>query len=293
MLNKNTNTTLLILTILLCLVVVGLGAYTYSFYNEVKENQNQLVKDKELIQSELNEEINRYGKLLEENNEMSSQLSLAKKRLEDLQKKIDSNEVTRSVVQQYQLELRQLRKEREFLFKQNDSLQQETRRLSDLQEKTQNSLDSITKERDLALLDRKKDTIRAINTPQITISSLQAKGVIRRNSGKYVNTSRAGRAQMVRLCYQVDPNLKLPNSQLTFYVRMLNRDKRLIGIERSVVLESGDKLSYNVETSIQYKNELYRICELILPIHSFGKGNYEIEIYNKYGLLETTDLILK
>lgn len=292
--NKSTNTTLLILTILLCMVVLGLGAYTYSFYNEIKENKNELLKDKALIQEELDEEIVRYGKLLQEKNQMSSELSQAKERLEALQKKIDSNEITRSIVRQYQEELRQLRKESGLLFKQNDSLQQETRRLSDLQERTQNSLDSITKERKEAPVPRESvNEIKDFDSPRISLSNIQAQGVIQRNSGKFVNTSRAGRAQMVRLCYVLDANNELPATKMTFYVKVLNSSNNLIGIERSVILESGEKLSYNTETSVQYQNESHKICELVLPIQSFGKGDYSIAIYDKYGLLETTGLTLK
>jgi myosin heavy subunit len=276
------------------MVVLGLGAYTYSFYNEIKENKNELLKDKALIQEELDEEIVRYGKLLQEKNQMSSELSQAKERLEALQKKIDSNEITRSIVRQYQEELRQLRKESGLLFKQNDSLQQETRRLSDLQERTQNSLDSITKERKEAPVPRESvDEIKDFDSPRISLSNIQAQGVIQRNSGKFVNTSRAGRAQMVRLCYVLDANNELPATKMTFYVKVLNSSNNLIGVERSVILESGEKLSYNTETSVQYQNESHKICELVLPIQSFGKGDYSIAIYDKYGLLETTSLTLK
>lgn len=290
--NKSTNTTLLILTILLCLVVLGLGAYTYSFYNEVTENKNELLKDKALIQAELDDEIIRYGKLLEEKNQMSLELSQAKERLEALQKKIDSNEITRSIVRQYQEELRQLRKESALLFKQNDSLQQETKRLSDLQQRTQNSLDSITKERRELPKEIVEETT-VITTPRIRLSNIQAQGVIQRNSGKFVNTSRAGRAQMVRLCYILDAVENMPTSKMTFYVKVVNSNDKLIGIERSVLLDSGERLSYNTETSVQYKNESHKICELILPIQSFDKGEYGIAIYDKYGLLETTSLTLK
>lgn len=292
--NKTTNTTLLILTVLLCMVVLGLGAYTYSFYNEIKENKKELLKDKALIQEELNEEIIRYGKLLQEKNQLSSELSQAKERLEALQKKIDSNEITRSIVRQYQEELRQLRKESGLLFKQNDSLQQETRRLSDLQERTQNSLDSITKERKEALVQRESENeITDFDLPRISLSNIQAQGVIQRNSGKFVNTSRASRAQMVRLCYVLDANKRLPATKMTFYVKVLNSSNNLIGIERSVILDSGQKLSYNTETSVKYQNESHKICELVLPIQSFGKGDYSIAIYDKYGLLETTVITLK
>lgn len=289
--DKSTKTTLLVLTILLCLLVIGLGAYTYSFYNKVKENESELLKDKALIEAELDEEIARYNMLLEEKNELSAELSIAKERLEAFQKRIDSNEVTRSIVRQYQEELKQLRKEQKSLFRQNDSLQQETRRLSDLQERTQNSLDSITKQRVSVPINTAKE--KKSIASKITISNMQVYGVIQRNSGKFVNTSRAARAQMARICYEVDANDQIPASELTFYVRVVNDKNKLVGVERFVTLSADEQLSYNAETSIDYQNKSYKICELVLPVSPFSKGTYTVEIYSRQGLISTTILNLK
>jgi len=291
--NKSTNTTLVILTILLCLVVMGLGVYTYSFYNELKENETQLIKDKELIQSELDEEIVRYSKLIEGKSALTSELSVAKERLEAFQKRIDSNKITRSVVQQYQMELRQLRKERELLFRQNDSLQQEIRRLSDQQARTQNSLDSIAKQREIARVTEVLKTSPTPPAPIITLSKIQSQGVIQRNSGKFVNTTRAARAQMIRLCYEVDANPEIPVSEITFYVKVTDEKNKLIGIERTTSLATEEKINYNTETKIAYQQKPYNICELVLPVSSFSKGVYTIEIYSNQGLLSSTNLTLK
>ena len=291
--NKSTNTTLVVLTILLCLVVIGLGAYTYSFFNELKENETQLIKDKELIQLELDEEIVRYSELIEGKSALSSELTLAKKRLEAFQKRIDSNEVTRSIVQQYQMELRQLRKEREFLFRQNDSLQQETQRLTAAKERIQNSLDSITKQRELNPLEQVTPAIVSPVIPQTTLSKIHAQGVIQRNSGKFVYTTRAARAQMIRLCYEVDANTQIPISELTFYVKVTGPQNKHVGVARTTTLETGKKINYNTETKIAYQQNAYKICELVLPVSSFSKGIFTIEIYNDRGLLSATNLTLK
>lgn len=291
--NKSTNTTLLVLTILLCLVVSGLGVYTYSFYNQIKENETQLQKDKQHVETELEEEILRYNKLLAENNQLSSQLSRAKDRLEAFQKRIDSIEVTRSVLQQYQLELRKLRKEREVLFKQNDSLTQETQRLSKLQKRTQNSLDSLTNERQLPVVHTKEPEQMARPVPTLNVSNMKAYGVIQRNSGKFVTTSRATRAQMLRVCYQVSAMQPLLDPELTLYVKVTNEKNKLIGIERFTTLDSGEKRSYNTATSITYQNKPYSVCELVLPISTFGKGVYTVQIFSDTHILATTEVSLK
>lgn len=290
---KSTNTTLVVLTILLCLVVLGLGAYTYSFYNQVKESENQLQKDKQLVETELQEEIVRYNKLLLENNLLSSQLSQAKDRLEAFQKRIDSNQFTRSVLQQYQLELRQLRKERESLFRQNDSLTQETQRLSQRQERTQKSLDSLKSQRQEPVVIVQESEQKSNPASLLTVSKVKVYAVIQRNSGKFVSTSRAARAQMLRICYEVIATQPLSNPELTFYVKVTNEENNLIGIERFATLDSGEKLSYNTTTTFNYPNKPYNICDLVLPVSKFSKGAYTVQIFGEQGLLSTTNLTLK
>jgi len=134
---KSTKNTLLILTILLCLVVVGLGAYTLKVHGEMQENESRLKEEKAIIAQELKEEIKKYTDVLTEKNMLSNQLSDAKENLEALQKRLDSNEITQSTVRAYRIELNKMRRERELLFKQNDSLLNETERLAKLNEDNQ------------------------------------------------------------------------------------------------------------------------------------------------------------
>ncbi len=290
---KSTNNTLVFLTILLCLVVIGLGAYTFKFYNEVKANESQLKKEKELIAEELQEEIARYNTILNEKSILSEELTSAKEQLQILQKRLDSNIVTRAIVQEYQLELRRMRREREQLFKQNDSLQKETQRLSLLQAETQDALEKITKAQD-SLAVNNQNLERKLNLgSQIALSNVIAKGVIQRNSGKFVSTSRAARAEMIRVCYDVNENKLAEEKELIFYIQVLNKEGKMIGVLREETLSDGTALSYNSRTKVPYEKSLYKVCELVLPIQKFDKGDYTVNIFHNEQLLMSSLLTLK
>lgn len=290
---KSTKNTLLFLTILLCIVVVGLGAYTIKINGEMQENESRLKEEKELISTELKEEIKRYNEVLTEKNILANELSSAKENLEALQKRIDSNEITQSTIRAYRIELNKMRRERELLFKQNDSLLNETERLTKLQAETQDALDKATKAQNTLENDKRALEEKINLGAQITASNLIVRGVIQRNSGKFLNTSRANRAKMIRICYEVNENKLAKAGDLNFFVQVLNSNGKMIGIPRDEKLANGKTIRFNSRTTIPYSNKPFNVCELVLPVQPFEKGTYTINVFHEDRLLLTSGLELK
>ncbi len=142
---KSTNNTLLLLVILLCLVVAGLGFHTYNFQNEVQQREAQLVNDKERVTAQLDEELSKYSTLIKERDALKGALKQAQSRLLQLKETLRDDDLSRSKMQQFQMEIQRLRREREFFISANDSLQLETKRLVALQQETQKALRSSNK----------------------------------------------------------------------------------------------------------------------------------------------------
>ncbi|MFC4635195.1 hypothetical protein ACFO3O_14885 [Dokdonia ponticola] len=290
---KSTKNTLLFLTILLCIVVIGLGAYTIKFYGEVQENEARLKEEKSLITQELQEEIKRYNDVLIEKNILAEELSTAKEHLEALQKRLDSNEITQSIVRAYRIELTKIRRERELLFKQNDSLISETERLAKLQADTQDKLEKATKAQNSLEISNKALAKKINLGAQITASNLIARGVIQRNSGKFINTSNAKRADMIRICYEVNENKLAKAGDLNFFVQVLNSNGDLIGIPRDEKLSNGKVMRFNVRNTIAYINKPFNACELVLPVQTLKEDTYTVNVFHEDRLLLTSSLELK
>ncbi|WP_299674611.1 hypothetical protein [uncultured Dokdonia sp.] len=290
---KSTKNTLLILTILLCVVVVSLGAYTIKVHGEMQENESRLKEEKALIAEELKEEIKKYNDILTEKNILSNELSDAKESLEALQKRLDSNEITQSIVRAYRIELNKMRRERELLFKQNDSLLNETERLAKLQAETQDALEKATKAQSTLENDKRVLEEKLSLGAQITANNLIVRGVIQRNSGKFLNTSRANRAKMVRICYEINENKLAKPGDLQFFVQVFNSDGKMIGIPREEKLSNGKNILFNSRTTIPYRNKPFNVCELVLPVQTFEKGIYTVNVLHEDRLLLTSELELK
>lgn len=290
---KNTNKTLLFLVILLCLVVAGLGYYTFDFHSKVQQRETKLIAEKEQVSKQLKEELSNYNTLLTERNVLKGDLKQAQSRLIELQKTLDQNKVSRLTVQKLQIEISQLRREREFFIDRNDSLQQETVRLAALQQETQKALDLATKYQDSIQQSNRELAERLMKGARLTISNLAARGVIQRNNGKFSITSRAKRTEMIQVCFTINENALAQSGDQTFYVQVLDNTSKMIGILRSETWENGNTISYNTKTTIPYKKKAYTICELVLPVQQMEIGDYTINVYNNEELILSTGLNLK
>lgn len=290
---KSTNNTLLLLVILLCLVVAGLGFHTYNFQNEVQQREAQLVNDKEKVTAQLEEELLKYGSLIKERDALKGELKQAQSRLLQLKETLQGNDLSRSKMQQFQTEIQKLRREREFFISANDSLQLETKRLVALQQETQKALDVVTKSQDSIQKSNRDLADRLTQGARLTVSNLAARGVIQRNSGKFVNTSRASRVEMMQVCYTVNDNQLAIAGNKAFFVQVLNKQGRLIGVERTEKLPGGYVIKYNTKTTIAFNKTAYTICELILPVQQIEQGDYTVNIYHEGTMLLSTVLSLK
>ena len=290
---KSTNNTLLLLVILLCLVVAGLGFHTYNFQNEVQQREAQLVNDKEKVTAQLEEELLKYGSLIKERDALKGELKQAQSRLLQLKKTLQGDDLSRSKMQQFQTEIQKLRREREFFIGANDSLQLETKRLVALQQETQKALDVVTKSQDSIQRSNRDLADRLTQGARLTVSNLAARGVIQRNSGKFVNTSRASRVEMMQVCYRVNDNQLAIAGDKAFFVQVLNKQGRLIGVERTEKLPGGYVIKYNTKTTIAFNKTAYTICELILPVQQIEPGDYTVNIYHEGTMLLSTVLSLK
>lgn len=289
--------TLKALIIILGLVVLGLGAYTYVVYDQLEASKEQLNLEKESLMVDLNAEIARYGSLLDEKKALNNQLIEARSQLEGLQKKLSETQLTRTLVDEYQRTLRQLRKEREELLVKNDSLVQENNRLE-----IENAVSQKKREAQLKAQKQSKDSLLSINTllssklsqnRKLTIGEIDARGVIKRTSGKLLVTERAARVKMFQVCFTLPANALATQGDHVFYIQITDMNNKLIGVKKKVELPSGTSLDYSMRTVVNYEGNTRSLCELIIPVMKLTSGKYHIRLFTEDETTASTFVYLK
>lgn len=98
MAEEKSNNALKILTGVLAVALIALGIYTVKFYNEEKENQELLRKEKAVIEGELNDLIVKYDEAIAENEGLDSELVAARERIVSLRDSVQDMEANLALI---------------------------------------------------------------------------------------------------------------------------------------------------------------------------------------------------
>ncbi len=293
MTKQNNNLTLKILIGVLGALLLILGIFTYNFYQEEKQNKAILNQEKDLIESELGELITKYDNAIALNEVMDDHLLKAKERIVVLLDSVKDNQANLALIARYRREVGRLKKEREKLFKLADSLTEANKQLAV-------DLDSTS----VALNDRiiLSDSLQSQNQrlaeivergAALTASNIKAEGVKVRNSGKIVNTSRASRADKVRVCFTLSPNKLTNKGDKDLYVQVINPLNNLIGDKVSVHFKNA-VLTYSARNKIFYENDALDVCLLVDATEGeIVKGNYVVNLFSGPKMISSTQFELK
>ncbi|MFC5047928.1 hypothetical protein ACFSTE_00780 [Aquimarina hainanensis] len=293
MTNQNNNLTLKILIGVLGGLLLILGIFTYKFYNEEKRNKAILQQEKDLIESELGELITKYDNAIALNEVMDDHLLKAKERIVVLLDSVKDNEANLALISRYRREVGKLKKERERLFKLADSLTAANTQLA-------TDLDSTS----TALNERiiLADSLQSQNTKlaeivergsTLTAANIKVEGVKVRNSGKIVSTSRASRAEKVRVCFTLAPNKLSKKGDKDLFVQVINPQNNLIGDKISVNFDDA-VLTYSGKNKVFYENSALDVCILVDTAEGeITEGNYVVNLFSGPKMIANTKFELR
>lgn len=280
---------------LLGVVLLGTIIYTVSLYQEKQKNEVALRQEKELVVEDLNSLKSEYDKAILESNATNEELVAAR---DNIAKYIDSVKAMKadiSALSRYRRQVSVLKKEREQLLAQVDSL------------KTSNTL--IAMERDSTFAELEKQTIFSdslvVQNTQLAdavergsalnLNAFSVDAVRERSNGKLVSTSRAGRTDKLKICFTVADNVIAEAGDREFYIEVLDPQGNVMGGGNTKTLEDGASVTFTKATNFYYENQDLDVCDYISNYSGeFADGNYMVNVYDdKLKLLGTNKFELK
>ena len=291
--NEKNNNGIKIITGILAVLLVVAGAFAYKLYNQEKETKAELTKEKNLVLANLREMNDKYDVVIEENNLKDTELNEARDRIQALIDDINEKEVTIASLGKYRAEVFKLRKERDFLFAQNDSLRGSNRLLAMRVDSTSYELEVQRSVGDSLTLENDKLAERVELGAALAVNKLKAVGVIERSSGKLVENARARRVDKVRACFTVPQNRLAEAGDRELYVQVVDPSNNILGANERVTFEE-ETITYSKISKFYYENTSLDICENIPPIgDDFEEGVYKVNIYDQATLIAQTSFTLK
>ncbi len=293
MTTQNNNLTLKILIGVLGALLLILGIFTYKFYNEEKQNKAILQQEKDLIESELGELITKYDNAIALNEVMDDHLLKAKERIVVLLDSVKDNDANLALISRYRREVGKLKKERERLFKLADSLTAANTQLATDLDSTRVDLNRRIIYSDSLQTQNNRLAEIVERGSALTAANIKAEGVRVRNSGKISSSSKASRAQKVRVCFTLSPNKLTEKGDKELFVQVINPENNLIGDKVSVNFDDAI-LTYSGRNKVFYENEALDVCVLVDAAEGeLVKGNYVVNLFSGPRMISNTQFELR
>ena len=197
-----------IITGILAVLLVATAGFAYKFYSDGEEVKTELTnekialsKEKDVVLADLQEMVDRYDGVIEDNDLKDTELNDARDKIKSLMNDIRSKKATIASLSRFRTEVLKLREERNFLFAQNDSLRIDNGLLVRRVDSTNYALVKQKGIKDSLFMENDKLAKRIKKGSALNVDGLKAVGVIQRSSGKLVENSKARRVDKIRVCY--------------------------------------------------------------------------------------------
>jgi hypothetical protein len=291
--NENNNTKFKVLVGLLSAMLIALAVYTVSLYNDSKNTATGLEQQKTEIELELQDLIANYDEVIQENELKDKDLLSARERIEILLDSVRGAEANIGLIRRYKAEIGRLKDERKLLFRRADSLIKANQMLAIQMDSTNTVLsetirivDSVGEENIAMAETIKKGSV-------VKATDLRGEAVIIRKSGKIVDTRRASRADKVRACFTLAPNIVAKKGDRLLFVQVINPENNLLGERATLEFEEGT-LNYSATTKVFYEQEELDVCVLVdATEENLVAGRYIINVFDGSDQVATASMVLK
>lgn len=291
--NENSSTKFKVLIGLLSAMLIALAVYTVSLYNDSKNNITSLETQKTEIEGELQELIENYDEVIQENELKDNDLLSARERIEVLLDSVKTADANIGLIRRYKAEIGRLKDERKMLFRRADSLMQANQMLAVRMDSTNVILnetirvvDSVGQENIAMAETIKKGSV-------VNATDLRGEGVIIRKSGKVVDTKRSSRADKVRTCFTLSTNIIAEKGDRLFFVQVFNPNNILLGEKATMEFEQGS-LNYSATAKVFYEQDELDVCVLVNAAEEdLVEGRYTINVFDGAQQVATAAMDLK
>jgi len=294
MTNTTSNTGLKVALGILIALFLGTGFYTSKLYNDKKENEAQLTKEKQMVMNDLSAMAAQYDAAISDNEVKNDQLLDAKERIQGLMDSLKTSKASVTSLWRYKQKFLNLQKEMDVLLAQNDELRVENSLLATTLDSTRVQLAERNVFTDSLLVQNTQLATVVENASVLSAVGLKGFGVIERSSGKLIPTERAGRSDKIRVCFTVAKNNLVEAGDQELYVQVIDPKNNVIGVNEQIQFGE-ESLNYSVVSKFNYEQRNLNVCEFVASKdkNGFEKGRYVVNVFNKKDLVSTSEFTLK
>jgi len=295
MTETKSNNGLKVIAGLLGVVLLGTIIYTVSLYQDKKKRETELSQEKELVVEDLRSLQSEYDKAILESNATNEELVAARDRIAKYIDSVQTMKADISSLRRYRNQVAVLRKEREQLLIQVDSLTRSNSLLAMQRDSTFVELEKQAVFNDSLVVQNTQLAEAVERGSALNLSQFNVDAVKERSSGRLVSTPRARNTDKLKVCFTIADNVIAQAGDRQFLIEVLDPQGNVLGGGSTKSTDEGASVTYTKATDFYYENQDLDVCDFInKPGGDFQSGNYMVNVYDdNLKLLGTSKFTLK
>jgi hypothetical protein len=288
---NNSSSSLKVIIAILAILLVGSLFYIYKMTTDAKTVQTELTKtlsEKELVMKDLQELKTTYDTAIAENTSMSDELIKERDKVVNLMNDVSKSKGDAS---KYRSQYQKLESNMKALIAENETLKKDNVVLTTQRDSTVVVLGE-TKKNVEALTGQNEELAKVVEKgSKLTILNTKGSAFKLKNSGKQIETDKAGRANVLRISFTIAENQIAKSGDKAYYVQVIDSKSNVLGDKQTVTF--GEKsLTYSFITNVKYENKTVQVSQ-DLPGKDFAKGAYFVNVFDQDQLVSKTSFTLK
>ncbi len=293
--SENKGQTNKILIALLLLVSAGFGYYYFTTNSKLKA-QEQIFTDQKLeLKQSLDEMEAQYNVALEDNTSMKGDIEAAKEnilKLKEELKKTKSNDY--AAIRKYKKQLAVLQKQNKRLFFLNDSLSQANAGLNIALDSTQANLQKEVYLKDSLATENTSLADKVKLGSKLKTSAIQVASLRERNNGKFKDTDRAKKTDVLKVSYTILANPIAEQGDKNAYVQVLDPSGKVVSAKGDITVNDDETIQYSAVNKFDYVNVNRNLIAVIKVNRDAMKaGEYLVKTFVEGKLAGTTTFNLR
>jgi hypothetical protein len=266
--------------VVLALLLLGSAGYIYKLTSDNKQIISALTTDKASLSDELKAKIAEYDIMISDNTALKEELQAEQLKMVELLEEVEKSKGDAASMAKYKGSYLKLKGEMDNLVAENKLLKAQNVTLTSSLDSTNVVLDDAKRFNDTLLTQNESLTKTVEKAAKLAVLNLKVLAVKERSSGKQVETSRASKADKLKVSFLIAENQIAKNGSREYYVQIIDTKGNIVG-EKATIPAGNQSLTYSFISTVKYDNKSVQVNEEVAG-EDFAPGTYFVNVFDKY-----------
>ena len=292
--NKKNNSGLKAAIVVLTMLLLGSVGYIYKLTADNKKQITLLTTEKASLEDDIKARIAELEIMSSENTVLKSDIDAQKEEMEKLLEELEKSKGDVAAMNRYKGEYFRLKKVMDNLVAENKLLKEQNVSLTTSLDSTNVALDENKKFTDTLLVQNNNLTKTIEKASKLAVLNLSVLALKERSSGKQIETTKARKANKLKVSFLIAENQIAKSGDRKYYVQIIDSKNNILGEKATIAMgESDQSLTYSFITTVKYENKSVQVNE-DLSGEDFEAGTYFVNIFSPNGEnVSKTSFVLK